>query len=46
MTMLMITSVFAQCTGKVTGGGQIPIESGGKASFGFNAMWFSRERGG
>ena len=28
-------------TGKVTGGGQIEIE-GGKASFGFNAMWFSR----
>ena len=28
-------------TGKVTGGGQIPIDDG-KASFGFNAMWFSR----
>lgn len=29
--------------GKVTGGGQIPIRSGGKGSFGFNAMWFSKD---
>ena len=29
--------------GKVTGGGQIPIISGGKGSFGFNAMWYSRD---
>ena len=41
---------FAQMTiielriggGKVTGGGQIPIDDG-KASFGLNAMWFSRD---
>lgn len=31
-----------KCTGKVTGGGQILI-CGGKASFGFNAMKFSRD---
>ena len=29
--------------GKVTGGGQIPIASGGTGSFGFNAMWYSRD---
>jgi hypothetical protein len=45
VTISMITGVFAQCapcTGKVTGGGQIQISTGGEASFGFNAMKFSR----
>jgi hypothetical protein len=48
VTSLMVTGVYATgcCpkNGKVTGGGQIPV-CGGKASFGFNAMEFSRDDG-
>jgi len=47
MILLVVPSVLANGNGepgdkgKVTGGGQIPIVDG-KASFGFNAMWFTR----
>lgn len=47
VTSILITGVYAkscqpQSNGKVTGGGQIPITDG-KASFGFNAMKFSKD---
>jgi len=48
MMSMTVTGVYAKgCgpkNGKVTGGGQIAIP-GGKASFGFNAMKFSRDDG-
>ena len=43
ISLLMITTVYAT-RGKVTGGGQIRVGEG-KASFGFNAMQFSRDAG-
>lgn len=42
VSILMITSVYG--CGKVTGGGQIQIGDG-KASFGFNAMEFTKDDG-
>jgi hypothetical protein len=41
MTIIEVIIPIRTGGGKVTGGGQIEIE-GGKASFAFNAMWFSR----
>ena len=43
MSALMIATAYACPPGKVSGGGQIVI--GSEASFGFNAMWFSRDAG-
>lgn len=47
--MSLVVSSVSACgcvpnNGKVTGGGQIPL-CGGKASFGFNAMEYSRDDG-